>query len=177
MRALGLDELGELFCGEHFVGGVDGFGEAVGVEEHEVVGVEGESFDVDHAADVVHQADPHALDILAPHLGPDGLIVVDDGYLPDDSPHRQPLVVRRRELLGEIDAACMRLVEETVIGAEAMQAMDEAMFRDVERRCRELIACHPDKRDLFEGYIRRQVEENDWLESRIVCAVLAIRKR
>ncbi|HNR40179.1 MAG TPA: class I SAM-dependent methyltransferase [Acidobacteriota bacterium] len=117
------------------------------------------------------------LDILAPHLGPDGLIVLDDGYLPDDSPHRHPLVVRRSELLGEIESAGMRLVEEVVVGAEAMQAMDEVMFRGVERRCRELIARHPDKRDLFEGYIRRQVEENDWLESRIVCAVMAIRKQ
>jgi len=117
------------------------------------------------------------LDILAPHLGPDGLIVADDGYLPDDSPHRHPLVVRRSELLGEIEAAGMRLVEEEVVGAETMQAMDEVMFRGLEMRCRELIAKNPEQRGLFEGYIRRQVEANDWLEHKIVCAVLAIRKQ
>jgi cyclopropane fatty-acyl-phospholipid synthase-like methyltransferase len=117
------------------------------------------------------------LDILAPHLDPDGLIVVDDGYLPDDSPHRHPLVARRSELRRQIEGAGMQLVEEMVVSQKDMRAMDEALFRGVERRCRELIAKHPEKRDLFEGYIRRQAEENDRLENLIVCAVLAIRKR
>jgi len=117
------------------------------------------------------------LDILSPHLCPGGLIVVDDGYLEDDSPHHHPLVARRGELLRQIAAAGMQLVEEVVVARDEIEDMDRAMFRGLEKRCRELIGQHPDKRDLFAGYIRRQAEENDWLEQKIVCAVLAIRKQ
>lgn len=116
------------------------------------------------------------LGILEPHLDPWGLILIDDGWLEDESPHVHPGVLRRGELLRQVGEAGMRIVEEAAFNPGEIMKADDRLFRDLERRCRELMAAHPGKRALFEGYIRRQVEENDWLENRITCAVLAIRK-
>ena len=63
-----------------------------------------------------------------------------------------------------------------MFGREQIARADERLFRDLERRCRELSGRHPERRALFEGYIRRQVEENDWLENRITCAVLVMKR-
>lgn len=114
------------------------------------------------------------LGILEPHLEKGGLIVMDDGWLEDGSPHVHPGVLRRGEMLRQIGEAGMRIVEEALFDRGEIKDADDRLFRDLERRCRELMAGHPGKRALFEGYIRRQVEENDWLENRITCAVLAI---
>ncbi len=115
------------------------------------------------------------LEILSPHLRQGGMVVIDDGYIADDSPHVHPLVVRRGDLLRQIAAAGMELAEEVVVGHEEMKEMDDALFRDLEKRCRELVALHPEKRQMFEDYIRRQVKENEWLENKITCAVLVIK--
>lgn len=114
------------------------------------------------------------LGILEPHLEKGGLIVIDDGWLEDDSPYVHPGVLRRGELLRQVADAGMSVIEEAAFGREEMVAADDRIFRDLEQRCHELIAKHPEKRELFAGYIRRQVEENDWLENRITCAVLVM---
>lgn len=114
------------------------------------------------------------LGILEPHLEKGGLIVMDDGWLEDGSPCVHPGVLRRGELLRQVADAGMSVIEEAAFGREEMVAADDRIFRDLEQRCHELIAKHPEKRELFEGYIRRQVEENDWLENRITCAVLVM---
>jgi SAM-dependent methyltransferase len=116
------------------------------------------------------------LGILGPHLEQGGLIVVDDGWIDDDSPLAHPLVPRRGELLRQVAAAGMRIAEEVVLDRKDIAASDSKLFRDLETRCRELIARHPGQRALFEGYLRRQVDENDWLEKRITCAVLVIKR-
>jgi SAM-dependent methyltransferase len=117
------------------------------------------------------------LTVLSPHLRQGGTIVIDDGYLPDGSCYSLPHVLKRGCMLEQIAAAGMRLAEEVIFGHDEMVEMDEAIFRDLEKRCRELMALHPDKSELFADYIRRQVQENDVLENQVVCAVLAIRKR
>ena len=114
------------------------------------------------------------LGILEPHLEPRGLIVIDDGWIEDGSPHTHPGVLRRGELLRQVGEAGMRIVEEALFDRGEIKDADDRLFRDLERRCRELIAMHPEKQELFKGYIRRQLEENDWLENRITCAVLVV---
>ncbi len=114
------------------------------------------------------------LGILAPHLGPGGLIVVDDGWIEDDSPHVHPPVLKRGEMLRQIGEAGMRIAGEVVFGREKLVEADDQLFRDLEKRCRELMELHPGQRELFANYIRRQVEENGWLENRITCAVFVM---
>jgi cyclopropane fatty-acyl-phospholipid synthase-like methyltransferase len=114
------------------------------------------------------------LGALAPHLAEGGLVVVDDGYLPDDSPRTHSQTLKRGEMLRQIAAAGMRVVEEVRFASEAIERADETIFRDLERRCAELARTHPELKDVFEDYVRRQAEENEFLEDDAVCVVLAL---
>lgn len=114
------------------------------------------------------------LGTLAPHLAEGGIVVVDDGYLPDDSPRIRPPALKRGEMLRQIASAGMRVVEEVRFASEAIKRADATIFRDLERRCAELAGTHPELKDVFEDYVRRQVEENDFLENDLVCVVLAL---
>ncbi|MCK7468581.1 MAG: class I SAM-dependent methyltransferase [Desulfosudis oleivorans] len=114
------------------------------------------------------------LGALGPHLAEGGLVVVDDGYLPDDSPQSHPQVLTRGELLRQIAAAGMRIVEEAQVADAELKRLNETLFRHLERRCAELAGTHPELKGVFESYVRRQVRENAFLEGEVVCAVLAI---
>lgn len=116
------------------------------------------------------------LGLLSPHLRREGIVVVDDGWIADDAPVDHPPALRRGELLRQVADAGMRIAEEATFAREQIEEADGRIFLDLERRCRELMIRHPEQKALFEGYIRRQVEENDWLENKITCAVLVIRK-
>jgi len=114
---------------------------------------------------------------LAPHMREGGLIVIDDGFLPDGSTRTHPQVLKRGEAMSQIAAAGMRLVEEVPVGGEAIRSQNETMFRDLKERCLELMRRFPERKALFEDYVRRQVEENEFLEGEVECAVLAIKRR
>ncbi len=116
------------------------------------------------------------LENLDPHLASGGLVIVDDGFLPDDSSRVHPQVLKREVLLEQITAAGMRLAEVIPVGVDEMKAVNEAVFRDLKRRCAELALKYPEHKGIFEAYVRRQTEENAFLENEIVCAVLAIER-
>lgn len=113
---------------------------------------------------------------LAPHLSEGGLVVLDDGFLPDDSEGGHPQVLGRGEAMRQIAAAGMRLAEEVPIGRDAVKRQNETLFRDLEKRCLELMERFPERKAVFEDYIRRQVEENEFLEGDVECAVLAVKR-
>jgi SAM-dependent methyltransferase len=114
------------------------------------------------------------LGTLESHLSEGGLVIVDDGYLPDESPAAHPEVLKRGEMLRQIAAAGMRIVEEVPVPDGALASLNETLFRALERRCAELAGLHPERKDVFEGYVRRQVEENAFLEGDVVCVLMAI---
>lgn len=117
------------------------------------------------------------LGTLAPHLNEGGLVVLDDGFLPDGRGGGHPQVLERAEAMRQIAAAGMRLAEEVPIGPEAVRRQNETMFRGLEKRCLELMARFPERKAMFEDYVRGQVEVNEFLEGDVECAVLAITPR
>lgn len=117
------------------------------------------------------------LTALAPCLNQDGIIIVDDGYIENHSRYRHPLIQKRATLLRQIDDSGMRVIDETILDQQAIKDSDEYIFQKIEQRCRELIQRHPDKKAVFENYIRKQIEENDVLENRIVCSIMVIGRK
>jgi ubiquinone/menaquinone biosynthesis C-methylase UbiE len=113
---------------------------------------------------------------VSPHLRQGGVVVVDDGFIPDDSPYSHPLVLKRSDMLRQVEEAGLHLAEEVPVGSDEIRDTSEVIFRDLKRRCEELMAMYPEKRGLFEDYIRRQVEENDVLRNKVVCVVMVISK-
>jgi SAM-dependent methyltransferase len=108
---------------------------------------------------------------------PSGKVVLDDWYLDDDSDYAHPQVIKRSEMLAQIDAAGMEMVVEEVMPREDLVEMDDALSLVIERRCRELMVRYPEKRALFSDYIRRQHEMNHFLENRVTCATMLLQRR
>jgi len=105
-----------------------------------------------------------------------GLIIIDDGYIDDESGYSHPLVEKRSKILKQISDAGMKLVDEIIISKEKIKESDEHMYRNLKRRCEELIAIHPDERGFFVDYVKKQEEENEVLETKLICSTMLIGK-
>jgi ubiquinone/menaquinone biosynthesis C-methylase UbiE len=106
----------------------------------------------------------------------DGMLIVDDGYIENDSHFTHPLIQKQETILQQIAAAGMKVNDEVIIQKDTIKDSDDYIFDRLQKRCLELMAKHPDKRGLFEDYIQKQTEENDVLETKIVCTTMVIRR-
>jgi len=113
---------------------------------------------------------------LSNNLNPDGVIVIDDGYFENDSSYAHPLILKQNELHSQIEAAGMKLIDEVIIGKNEIRCADDQIFSSLKKRCLELIDMHPEKHNLFEAYIKKQEEENDVLENKIICSTMVIKR-
>ncbi len=120
----------------------------------------------------------HTLTQIAECLKADGVVIIDDSYIEDASPYSHPLILRRQELLDQIDTAGMQLVDEVIANdAEDTTEGYEKEWADIVNRCHELMRQYPDKSALFEGYINKQREEYDVLENKVIGTTMVIRKK
>lgn len=110
-------------------------------------------------------------------LKEDGFIIIDDGYIEDKSTFTHPLIQKKKLIFKQIFDAGMELIDEYIIKDQFIKETDEYIFEKVKNRCIELIKKHPDKRKLFDDYIKQQEYENIVLEKKIVCSTMVIRKR
>lgn len=86
-------------------------------------------------------------------------------------------MLNKQELLHQINAAGMILIEDDIMQSDRIKDSDDYIFDNLKKRCMELIDKHPDKKDLFENYIQKQEEENEVLENKVVCTTLVIKRR
>ncbi len=107
-------------------------------------------------------------------LNKDGLIILDDGYIDDASEYRHPLYETRSALLNTISDAGMIVVDESILEREAIAESDEHIFSCIRQRCQELMHTHPEQKSLFADYIKKQEEENDVLENKIICSTIVL---
>lgn len=117
------------------------------------------------------------LTALSPSLSRKGIIVIDDGYIENGSGFTHPLIQKKEAVMEQIQRSGMKIIDEAVIGRGAIKDSDERIFQDLKKRCLELMERHPDKRNLFEDYIKRQEVENDVLETKIICSTMVIGKK
>jgi cyclopropane fatty-acyl-phospholipid synthase-like methyltransferase len=106
----------------------------------------------------------------------DGLILIDDGYIQNNSTYSHPYVSKRAVILKQVSDAGMRLIDEFIIGKDSIKKSDDMILGKLETRCKELIEKYPEKSHLFNEYLKRQKEENAALEGEIVCATMIIKK-
>ncbi len=117
------------------------------------------------------------LTTLSKCLKQDGIIIIDDGYIEDDSSFTHSLMEKKSTILKQISEAGMRLLDEVIIKEDEIKNSDDYIFANLKKRCNELIEKHPDKIRLFENYIKKQEEENDVLETKVVCSTMVIMKK
>ena len=112
------------------------------------------------------------LTTLSEHLSPEGIIIIDDAYIDDASTFQHPSILPRRELLQQIEQAGMELIDE-----KTNSVADSAKeFGNLQKRCRELMAKHPEKAYLFEDYVKNQATEYDVLENKVICSTMVFKR-
>lgn len=107
----------------------------------------------------------------------DGIIIIDDGYIEDDSTFNHPLVEKKKDILLQIKNLGIELIEE-VKGNQTEQMNEEydKQYEFIVKRCGELINKYPDKAALFQNYISKQNEEYDILKNEVVSATMVFKK-
>jgi len=96
-----------------------------------------------------------------------GCVILDDCYLPDSSSGRVGNYEKRAEVVKQIRQSGFEIAEEWLYEEASQTESNQAMYEAIEKRCMELIAAHPEKAELFEGYLRAQMEENEVLDRQV----------
>jgi predicted ATP-grasp superfamily ATP-dependent carboligase len=71
----------------------------------------------------------------------------------------------------------MTVVDEIIINKDKVKESDEHMYKNLKKRCQELIEIHPEKRNLFVDYVRKQEEEIEVLETKSTCSIMLFGKK
>ena len=118
------------------------------------------------------------LSTLVNCLGENGIIIIDDGYIEDESSFSHPQMVSRQKLQDHINRAEMVIIDE-VIAREDDKVIDnyDIEYNYLVKRCQELIVKHPEKADLFSNYINIQKEEYDNLKFRVIGATMVLKRK
>jgi SAM-dependent methyltransferase len=114
------------------------------------------------------------LSALNKNLLTGGFIIIDDGYIEDESEFVHPAIAPRKDVFGQIEKAGMVLVDELIIGPDTIKDSDDFIFERIKDRCNELLGKYPEKKNLFEEYVRVQEVENDVLENKVICSVMVL---
>ena len=104
-------------------------------------------------------------------------MIIDDGYIDDKSEYTHSQIRKKEMVLQQIEKAGMQLVDEIILDKDDIKASDTYIFEQINKRCKELIKKYPDKRTLFEDYLKEQEEENEMLETKVVCSTMVISKK
>jgi len=110
-------------------------------------------------------------------LKPGRYVLYDDGYIPDASDFRSSSYTTYSEMKKQIELAGMDIVDELIGGLDDMMYSEEFMQEQITRRSNELMLKYPEKKKLFENYIKSQEEEIFLLENKLVCSTLLLKKR
>ena len=115
---------------------------------------------------------------LAPHLNSGGIIIINDAYVENGCFKEYPGILRKSELIKQVKSAEMELTDE--ISGDEMPGLDndyETQFKNLQKRCTELIEKYPNDKELFVNYIEKQKEEYEKLSGEITPAILVIKRR
>ena len=115
---------------------------------------------------------------LGKTVKPGGFIIIDEAYLPDDA-NGEGIKYQNYEYFHH--SQWLRLFADSGLTlAEEMQNLEDYDFdadnKAIAARAQELIAKHPDKKAIFEGYVQSQLNECDDLENSLVAVTWMLRK-
>ena len=68
-------------------------------------------------------------------------------------------------------------IDEMIIEENEMKDSDDFIFGKIVKRCNQLIEMYPDNSKMFLDYIKKQREENEILESKVICSTMVIKEK
>jgi 2-polyprenyl-3-methyl-5-hydroxy-6-metoxy-1,4-benzoquinol methylase len=117
------------------------------------------------------------LSTLSKCINENGIFIIDDGYINDDSDYSHPLMFKKSIVIRQIEMAGMKLVANDIMDREDIKESDDFIFEKLKKRCYELIEKYTEKQNLFFDYIKKQEIENDVLENKVTATTMVISKR
>ena len=113
---------------------------------------------------------------LEPHLEDNGIIIINDAYVEDDG-NAHPTIQRKSDVLKQTEKAGMQLLEIiTDDTAGELETEYKIELENLTKRCMELADKHPQDRDVFLGYIEKQIREYEILTNEVVPALFVFGK-
>lgn len=109
-------------------------------------------------------------------LTTDGFVVLDDGFIPDNSSFENRNYQKLQEAKEQITYSGFKLVDTIIIDTDLINESDMAIYENIEIRAKELIIKYPEKKNLFEAYLENQRVENDILENKVECLTWLLKK-
>ena len=111
---------------------------------------------------------------------PGGYILIDDGYLPEESKredikYNSAVYLTEQQWMALFQEAGLELVE-TAVPDDSSNLDSDSGMAAITGRARELTEKYPDKKAMFEAYIRSQQNEYDDLDNSLVCVTWILRK-
>ncbi len=110
-------------------------------------------------------------------LSEGGYIILDDGYLLDNSALTSPVYFKEAEFYRQIEAAHMEIVDKILIDSNDIKKSNKKIYDNINKRVIELIEKYPEDHRLFEEYLKSQEEENALLENHIACVTWLLKKK
>ncbi len=110
-------------------------------------------------------------------LDENGYIILDDGYLPDNSVSDYSRCLREAEFFDQIKKSDFCIVDLTNQLPEDTADTDDYIYDKIKMRTDELTLKYPDKKGLFESYLKSQENENYSLENELKCVMVLLKKK
>ncbi len=118
------------------------------------------------------------LTILNNNLKNGGIIIIDDGYIEDESSFKHELVFSKSELKRQIADAGMQFADEVVSNENDTVIVNyDKEYENLAKRCQELSVKHPDKAEIFINYCNQQKKEYDNLKNEITCSTMVVKRK
>ncbi|MBU2447241.1 MAG: methyltransferase domain-containing protein [Bacteroidetes bacterium] len=106
-----------------------------------------------------------------------GYVIIDDGFIPDEVDFTHPDCLKEKEYYEKITKSGFVIIDSKEYQSEEIKVSNEYMYSLIVDRADELSLKFPDKRNLFEGYLKNQRDENYYLENKIKCITLLLQKK
>lgn len=114
------------------------------------------------------------LRLLTPCLLPQGLIILDDAYIPDGKDFYHNGYLTEAEYMNQIRRAGFRIIDSAVYSRLEILKSNREIYAQIKKRADELMAMYPGLDYVFQDYIRSQHIENEVLENNVTCALFLI---
>ncbi len=109
-------------------------------------------------------------------LKPGGYVLLDDGFLPDKSALNYNRCHRESEFYEHIKSARFFITKEIIFNEQQINSSDMVIFDGIVKRSKELMNKYPEKKELFQEYIKNQEFENYMHEKELVTGIWLLQK-
>jgi hypothetical protein len=103
-------------------------------------------------------------------------VILDDGYLSEDSQLNSPIYFKESDTLKQFDLAKMKIVDQVQLPSDIIKKSNKKIYSHIHKRSLEMMKKYPEDQTIFEGYLKSQEEENELLENHITCVTWLLKK-